>query len=75
MDSLLRSFDSFSARHANTAFFKAINPEAAARVLETSSFAAAQLDGPHHFTTSFEHAAHYVPHHPVVEFKIGRAHV
>ncbi len=68
METLLKSFDSFSARHANTSFFRAINPDVASDIMSDGSITAEHLGGPVHLTTSLEHAQNYLPHHPVVEF-------
>jgi len=70
METLTKSFESFSARHANTAFFRALNPNVASDVMAAGAISPEQLAGPVHLTTSLEHAQNYISHHPVVEFML-----
>jgi hypothetical protein len=67
VETLLKSIDSFSAEHANRAFFRALNPDMAEDIMADG---AVKMDDPLHLTTSLDHAQNYIPHHPVVEFRI-----
>ena len=64
METLLKSFESFSKRHGNTAFFKA-HPNAGDILSQVSPHLAGT---PIHLTTSLEHAQNFMPHESAVEF-------
>jgi hypothetical protein len=68
VETLHKSLDSFASRHANTVFYRAVNPGKADDILAQGKITDEHLELPAHFTTSLTHAQHYLPHHPVVQF-------